>query len=302
MPMPGVAGYWYDEQLGSDRVLDPGEVSDGKLWRFRTEDQGPFSFAMRIDAGTPPVMAVIAGGGFWDENRNGVRDEDEWHLPGFVRVTAPDSTVATLTTDRSGFYYYPLHTTGLHVLHFEPMIDTLAKTEEDRFAPIAWSTPNPLHVLITPGPDGEPRGFHEAHFGAYADLPAVPRIRLTDTPVDSLHREPWQLIQAALHEHDMMSYEVGFSGCEPGHVFSLWATSLFMESNPPQANIVLVHETAEPCDMAMQGGYLFDLGPLADAYRAAYGSGTLILNVFDYEGRAQRLEWMVEDIHPPNGG
>ncbi|MCP4574094.1 MAG: hypothetical protein GY838_17170 [bacterium] len=295
-PAPGIAGYIYDGELGEDRVLDPGETTGGRLWRFRTEDQGSFSFAMRVNSSEPPAEAAISGVCFWDEDRDGVRDDGEWPMPGFIRVTAPDNTVTTLHTDRSGNYFYPLHTTGLYELFFDPMIDTVAKTGEDRFAPIAYSTPNPRHVLIVPGPDGNPRGFHDADFGAYTDLPPpVPPIRFTDAPVDSLHREPWHMYEIALVEN-YLGFGVSFSGCQPEHDFSLWMSGGIMESMPPQVNIVLVHETAEECDAAFSGEYLFDLRPLADLVRQAYGPSTLILNVYDYRGDVHRLEWVIDEV------
>lgn len=294
-PAPGIAGYIYEEELGEDRVLDPGEVSGGRLWRFRTEDQAPFSFAMRMDAGEPPLMAAISGHCFWDENRNGEYDDGEMPVLGFLKVTAPDSTHTTLVTDRSGYYSYALHTTGLHVIHCNPGIDTLHKGDDD-FAPIAFSTPNPLHVLITPDADGNPRGFHGANFGIYTDLPQLlPPIRFTETPVDSLHQEPWDLLEVGVTEDDRMGFEVGYSGCNQWHHFGLWMSGGFMESNPVQVDIVLVHYTAEACDAAFTGEYLFDLLPLAEEFRHLYGPGTLLLNVHDFAGDVQRIEWEIED-------
>jgi len=310
-PAPGLAGFIYDDELGEDRVLDPGEVSGGRLWRFRTEDQGSFSFDMRVDAGEPPADAGISGIVFWDDNRNGEIDDGEWPVLGFITVLAPDSTRTTLHTDRSGHYYYRLHTTGLHVVSCELGIDTFGGGERDdkdgddrdRFAPVAFSTPNPRHVLITPGPDGQPRGFHDANFGAYTDLPPVgpPPIRFTDAPPDSLHLEPWSLMRALVTNDDLLGFEVGYSGCQPEHRFSLWMSGGFMESNPVQANIVLVHHTAEDCDAYFENEYLFDLVPLADEFRHAYGPGTLILNVYDFEGGMHPIEWEIEDPIWPDG-
>lgn len=299
-PVPDVDGWYYDEELGEDRILDPGELSGGKTWRFRTEDQGPFSFATGVHGGEPPAESAISGFCFWDENRNGVRDDGDWPLPGFVRVVAPDSSVSTLATDRSGHYEYPVHVTGLHVLRFDPLIDTMYKDEDDGalIAPIAFSTPNPLHVLITPGLDGAPRGFHDAHFGAYIDMPPAPQIQFTDVSVDSLHNTPWQLLRAQVLEHNIMSFEIGFSGCQPLHDFTLWMSGGILESNPPQADIVLVHMTAEDCDMAMRGGRLYDLWPLAERFLQGYGPGTLLLNVHDYYGGVQQLEWRIDQVSP----
>lgn len=290
-PVPGVDGWIYTEQLGEDQVLDPGEVSDGKLWRFVTEDQGSFSFMTRIFA-QPPERPVIAGECFVDENRNGMRDLGEGPLvPGHVVIVRPDSGEVVVPVDAVGRYEYPLQESGLHVVGYVPEFNTLV--------PIAYSTPNPRHVLITTGPDGEPRGFHEAHFGAYTDLPPyAPPVRFTDAPIDSLHFEPWHLVDIGIFEGDFLKFNVGFSGCQPDHVFSLWMTGGIMESYPPQANLVLVHETAEACDAAWQGEYLFDLTPLARFFHGSPGPNVLLLNVHDFNGGVHQLEWQVESVWP----
>ncbi len=304
LPIPPYAfAFVYDDEFGSDRVLDPGEISASRLWRFGTLDQTPFSFALRVVPASEPTESAISGDCFWDENRNGVKDEGEGPLPGFVVVIAPDGTRTTMQTDRSGHYAYQLHTTGLHEVSFDPLVYTLDGGDDDPypFAPIAYSTPNPRHVLITPGPDGLPRGFHDAHFGAYTDLPPpLPVIRFTDAPPNSLHLEPWHLMEVVVTEDDRLGVAVGYSGCQPEHRFSLWMSGGFMESFPVQANIVLVHETAEECDAAFQNEYLFDLAPLAASFREAYGRGVLILNFIDFQGEAHRLTWEIEDIYPPD--
>jgi hypothetical protein len=286
-----VDGFIYETEFGNDRLLEPGETSEGKLWRFRTPDQGSFSFGIGAETHGDPSGPVIAGACFWDPNRNGVRDPGETPLaPGHVHITAPDSTRIEIPVDRDGGYVFLLQAAGLHRLEYIPLFDT--------FAPLAFSTPNPRHVLITPYPDGSLRGFPEANFGAYTDIPmGPPPIRFTETPLDSLHHAPWDLIGTEMVNSWNLVCDVGYSGCEPDHRFSLWTDGSFMESMPVQVNIVLVHETEELCPAAWRQGYPFDLSPLRNRFLDAYGPGVLLLNLIDFNGDRHQIEW---GIFPPD--
>ena len=286
-----VDGFIYDTEFGNDHILEAGETSEGKLWRFRTPDQGSFSFGIRAVTSGDPNGPVIAGICFWDPNRNGVRDPHEPPLvPGHVHITGPEGTPTVIPVDHDGRYVYPLHEAGLHRVEYIPFFDT--------FAPLIFSTPNPRHVLITPGPDGVLRGFHDAHFGAYIDIPhGPPPIQFTDLPADSLHYELWNLIEASILQDHFLHLEVGFSGCQPEHPFSLWMTGGFMESMPAQVNLVPVHELAEDCDMYFTGVRVFNLMPLRERFLEAYGPGVLLLNVIDFNGDAHQVEW---GIFPPD--
>jgi len=286
-----IDGFIYEAEFGNDRLLEPGETSEGKPWRFRTPDQGSFSFGIRAESHGYPSGPVIAGTCFWDPNRNGVRDPSETPLaPGHVHITAPDSARTVIPVDRSGGYVYQLQVAGLHRLEYVPLFDT--------FAPLVYSTPNPRHVLITPSPDGTLRGFPDAHFAAYTDIPmGPPSIRFTESPLDSLHRAPWDLIGAEMVNSLNLVLDVGYSGCGPDHRFSLWTDGEFMESMPVQVNIVLVHETEELCPAAWRQEYPFDLNPLRDRFLNAYGPGVLLLNLIDFNGDKNQIEW---GIYPPD--
>jgi hypothetical protein len=286
-----VDGFIYDSEFGNDHLLGPGERSEGKLWRFRTPAQNSFSFGIRAVLPIDPHGPVIAGNCFWDPNRNGLLDPGELPLvPGQIHITAPDSVRSVILVNGDGRYAYPLHVAGLHRVEFIPLFDT--------FAPLAFSTPNPRNVLITPGPDGVLRGFRDAHFGAYTDIPVgPPPIQFTEAPLDSLHRVPWELIGAEIRDSRILVCNVAYVGCQHDHRFSLWTDGAFMESFPVQVNIVLVHETAEDCEAIWRQDYPFDLDPLRAHFLDAYGPGVLIMNLIDFHGEAHPLEW---GIFPPD--
>jgi hypothetical protein len=211
-----------------------------------------------------------------------------------VLVQSPDGVQARLTVGESGGYRFRLTAAGLHTLTYVPEFDTLA--------PIVFSTPNPRHVVITADADGNLRGFHAAHFGAHnLHEPGLPPVRFTDAPPDSLHLIDWELLEAAL-EGDRLALMVGYSGCDAGHRFSLWASGGFMESNPVQMTLVPVHETDEACEAYFREEKGFDLAPLRARFREAYGDNAheLLLNVVDFRGDTHQLLWnLAEDDDKP---
>jgi len=286
-----IDGFNYEAEFGDDHILGPGETSAGKLWRFRTPAQDPFSFGIRAVLPVNPPGPLISGTCFWDLNRNGHPDPDEPPLvPGQVHITAPDGVQVVISMNYDGRYFFSLRVAGLHRVEYRPHFDT--------FAPLTYSTPNPRHVLITPGQDGELQSFRDAHFGAYTDIPAgPPPIQFTDTPLDSLHKVFWELIEAEVVDSHILVCDVAYSGCQPDHRFSLWTDGAFMESLPVQVNLVLVHETDEDCEAIWQQEYPFNLNPLKSRFLDAYGPGVLILNLIDFQGERHPIEW---GIFPPD--
>ena len=287
-PEPGIGyGMDYSDMLGGDGMLNSGETSEAKLWTFQLETLAPFSFAARAHFGLEPVGSVLGGICFVDENHNGHPDPGESGIvPGVVRVTLPSGPVEEVLVDGDGRWSLPLSEAGLHSVFFDPMIET--------FAPIGFSTPNPRQVVITAGPDGELQGFDSADFGVFLEIAVEqPQIQFSNAPLDSLHREPWNLAEAHMVDGHHLQLEVGFSGCQPEHLFSLYTDGAFMESMPPQVNLLAVHHTAEDCDAAFMGQQLFDLGPLLHLYMQHYGPGELILNVHDYHGEVIQVEWSI---------
>ena len=284
-------GFDYTDLLGDDGMLGPEETSAAKQWQFMSPDLAPFAFGARAEFGPIHDLPRIAGLCWHDNNRNGIPEPDEQHLPhGVVVMHTPGGEVIDTFVGQNGRYSLPIEEAGLFEVFYDPMIDT--------FAPIAFSTPNPRQVVITLGPDGQPQSFLDANFGLYTDLePGPPLIQFTDLPPDSLHYELWKLIEASILQDHILRLEVGFSGCQPEHPFSLWMTGGFMESMPVQVNLVPVHELAEDCDAYFTGVKDFNLWPLRENFLRAYGPGVLLLNVIDFNGEAHQIEW---GIYPPD--
>ncbi|MGE0785407.1 MAG: hypothetical protein AB7S26_06955 [Sandaracinaceae bacterium] len=82
---------------------------------------------------------------------------------------------------------------------------------------------------------------------------------------------------------DTLTADVAYSGgCAP-HYFRL-CYDAFLESNPVQVDLRLEHDAqGDECEAYPSESRSFDLGPLADAYRAGYGTpnGRLILRIGD---------------------
>jgi hypothetical protein len=210
-----------------------------------------------------------------------------------VALTPAGDEVAVHPDPRTGRYALPVRLAGLYELTWElPWAIPV---------PPPFTTPNPLEVLVTPGPDGEPQGFEEAHFGVRRpDDPPGPRVvEFSDAPLDSLHHAHWTLQEAWAHMRKL-HLRVGFSGCQPDHPFALYAVGGFMESEPPQIDLVLVHELEEDCDAWFQRGLVFDMSPLYERYLDAYGPGELIMNLHDFEGGVEPFEvWIGWDDEDP---
>jgi hypothetical protein len=95
--------------------------------------------------------------------------------------------------------------------------------------------------------------------------------------------DPYDLGPIAI-EGDTLSVEVSYSGGCEQHYFRLCYESSFLESDPVQANIRLEHDNQnDACEAYPTEIRQFDLRPLADAWRSAYGGehGTVILRIGD---------------------
>jgi hypothetical protein len=281
----GTYGFDYSDLLGEDGVLEPGESSQAKTWIFHDPGLGSFSFAAEAEFGMEPNRSVISGMLFSDENRNGIRDADEGpFFAGGVTVQYPDGTSVHAGPDERGFYRVRVTEPGLHRVIFASALACPAC--------ICETTPNPLEVFLTPGPDGEPRSFEHADFGIYpgpcVDPPPPnpsPLVVLTDLPPDEIDQDFYHLIWAEL-EGELFSIHVGYSGCSPDHPFTLYAARGFMESLPVQTWMLLAHDDrGEPCDAYFEKTLFFDLGPIQEAHIEDYGApGIVRIRFRDFEG------------------
>ncbi len=285
--------YDYSAQLGDEGTLEPGETSGFRTWIFSSADLAPFAFAAHAQFGLEPDRPRIAGVAFWDNNYNGEFDRGDQELPfGLIHAYTPDDTLEVWLDDDSGRWSMPIDRTGLYTLRFDPLIDTITA---DPFAPLRFTTPHPLQVLITPDENGNPHSYLGADFGLATEMPFLPPpVQFTDVPADSLHQMPWELIDVEVLPAMGLRIRVGHSGCEPVQPVSLWVTGGFMESEPVQVNMVFVNESLDECDAWFQHDYTFDLLPLYERYLEAYGSGVLQINLLDFHGEVHPLRWPIE--------
>lgn len=285
--LPLEFGFDYSNLLGDDGVLTTGELSGARSWIFHDPGLASFSFGARLEAGLEPDLPRIAGRCFMDWNRNGIPEPGEPPFAGEVELRKPSGEATVAIVGPEGHYAFHTLETGLHRLRCMPQLPP--------GPPWIFTTPNPLELLLTPGPDGLPLGFHDAHFGVFRDDLEIPPVRFTDLPPDSLHYAHWQLLGLGI-EADRMDFHLGYSGCQPDHPFSLWISGGFMESWPVQVNAVLVHELDEECDAWFEGERHFDLMPLKEAYLEAYGEpAVLIVNLIDFQGAVHPVEYLIED-------
>ena len=284
-------GYDYTDLLGG-RPLAAGEASPGKTWIFADPSLGAFSFAARIECGAFTGQAVIGGLAFVDLDRDGLAGPAEPAFTmGGVQVSGPDGVVVWAGVGPDGRWESPVTQPGL----YEALFLTLDMGPRAR----VLTTPNPLSVVVTAGPDGELQGWLHADFGLDpSDLPPPPAgaIQFTDRRPEQLHMAPWQLLGARPDGPDLF-LGVGFSGCQPDHAFSLWMSGGFQESMPPRAHVTLLHETEEACDAAFSDTLRFDLRPLWGRYLDAYGPGPLVMVLHGTDGQVQEVPLF---IAPPD--
>lgn len=278
--LPGcVFGFAYSELLGRDGILSPGEISAFRAWIFHDPGIAPFSFRARARFALAPDGAQIAGMFFWDVNENGQPDPGEQPLPaGHVVVSGPGIDERVVQVGEEGRYSVPVREPGLYTLTAFPP-PTLGP-----FAPVRFTTPNPLEVVLPPGNDGSPQSFLHAHFGLVNALDIIPEVRFYDGPPDSLPQDPYSYLEGVLDGH-VLTLAVGYSGCQPEHPFQLFAGG-FMESLPVQVRLTLSHDSrGELCDAWFRRVVRYDLRPIQRAYKELYGElDEIVLRLVDYGG------------------
>ncbi len=296
-------GYAYGSLFGDDGVLSPGESSGPRTWIFSDPDLVAFGFSATLDQIFPPAGARIAGRCFIDRNNDGVPQPNEPPFSaGAVQVTGPGGdVVAVVNPDPDGRWQATVAEAGLYEVRFDvPFASPL---------PPPFTTPNPRQVLITAGADGRLQSFLNCDFGL--DIPIaelVPPIQFTDAPPDSLHGEPLHLIGFE-QQGRLLRLHVGYSGCQPDHVFSLWLCGGIAETQPPQAEAVLLGEAAQACPAAWEDTPVFDLGPLFERLGVPIGDPNtgpilepaIVLNLHLSDGQITPIPIQWTEIMTPIG-
>lgn len=97
--------------------------------------------------------------------------------------------------------------------------------------------------------------------------------------------DPYGLSAATL-SGDTLTATVVYSGGCVEHSFDLcWPDQSFMESDPVQARLDLLHDDpGDPCDGVVSEDRDFDLSPLKEAWQAAYHatSGEIVVHLHDF--------------------
>lgn len=105
--------------------------------------------------------------------------------------------------------------------------------------------------------------------------PALPDCRTADG-------DPFTLVKARVVGDSLAVSVTASGGCEDHDWTLCWPDGAFAESKPVQAALEILHDDHDdPCDSIISEDLSFDLVPLRDAWRDAYGgkSGTIILKL-----------------------
>jgi hypothetical protein len=160
----GFPFYDFSSKLGSDNILEPGEISDRVTLLFHTGEPRSFSIGFRIDFGPAPDTGIITGVVFRDDNRNGVRDRCGRCEPGIsgIAITMQrgfEESAENLFithTDANGEYRFSNLKEGVYTVRAQA-------------PPALWeiTSPNPLLVTLIKGSDGKVQDFYGANFGLF---------------------------------------------------------------------------------------------------------------------------------------
>ena len=92
----------------------------------------------------------------------------------------------------------------------------------------------------------------------------------TDTNVDDWVNDTYELSSAEITD-DTLRISVSYGGGCEEHEFTLIASNAFMESDPVQLNISIVHNAnLDPCERWVSEAYYFDLTPIKNMYLQNY--------------------------------
>lgn len=273
-PSACLSGYVYSHLLGDDGQLSPGETSAEKIWTFQNSDMVPFSFHARARFGMEPAGPGIGGVIFNDLNANGERENNENPFVGSSVHVSGEGIERSVQVGLDGRYLVQVPGPGLYRVEAFPP-PTL-------FAPIKFTTPNPLEVAILP--DGQ--SFLDADFGINTGnvSPCTPVLFADES--DSLSYDGYDLVRFELDGH-LLRLSVAFSGCSPDHPLQLYMVGGVMESMPPQVRIKLSHDNrGELCEAYFRRDLCYDLTPILETA----GYPTVIVRYVLPNGQEERFE------------
>ncbi len=284
--LPPAYGFDYSELLGEDGVLASGETSRSKPWIFHDPGLASFAFGARLDAGLAPGLARLGGRVWVDRNGNGQLrrrraglarradhggDARRRGAPGLQRPRGP---LRPACRDRGAL------SGALRLLDLRHAAAALHDAESAERAHRAGRRAVSRRASCTPTSASTGAPGRPSRWSSRRPHPS----RCTWRPGRSSRRGS---------QDDALGLQVGFSGCQPEHPWTLYICGGFMESNPVQVRAVLVHELEEECDAAFTRVLPFSLHPLRMAYEMAYGSGTLLIQLVDFQGQVHTIEYYV---------
>jgi hypothetical protein len=114
--------------------------------------------------------------------------------------------------------------------------------------------------------------------GPYVGSDAVGRVHVALGSDPTEWRADPLILDSARIEGDTLVLEVTHGGGCADHEYAVVAWNGWLESHPVQVGALVAHDGHDdPCDGLLSPTLRFDLRPLKDAYRDAYGPGAAIL-------------------------
>jgi len=124
-----------------------------------------------------------------------------------------------------------------------------------------------MALVIIPGCEGDDGGISE-----------------TGTEVEMCELDPYDSfdLDKVFIDGDSIRIDVSYSGGCEEHFFKLCWNEIFMESDPVQTNLELIHEgNKDGCEAYVSESLSFDLTPMKEEWQQAYDSdsGTMIIHL-----------------------
>ena len=107
---------------------------------------------------------------------------------------------------------------------------------------------------------------------------------IIDDSTDTWHSDEFVLDKAVI-TNDSLDVTVSYSGGCKEHFFNLVSSGMFLESDPVQMSLVLIHNAnSDPCERWVSEDYSFDLTPIKALYQQLYDQSAGIINVLLKDG------------------